>query len=212
MKAVAASAPAGGPEALRRPGPVPVGSAGDPTANWSAVRRAVLGVLRDRPRGIPGRGIAVVLGLSERHIRQELDALADQGFARFANEHVTWGCDLIEVLLWHIDLTEQCVEALAFLPPRRPRREVACPTRVPAEFWPMFWSGSRGSDAVLPRDSFQVACTLLDCPDRAAQTWALRYLPLDAIERCRRIRGFDSGEVASAIDGAIALRQRAIGD
>ena len=187
----------------------PVGSAGDPTANWSEARRAVLGVLRDRPRGIPERGIAVLLELSEHRVRQDLEALADQGFARCANEHVTWGCDLIEVLLWHIDLTQQCVEALAFLPPRRPREEVSCPTRVPAEFWPMFWSGSRGSDAVLPRDSFNVACELLDCPDRAAQTWALRYLPLDVLERCRGIRGYDSGEIASALDGAIALRQQA---
>ena len=44
-----------------------------------------------------------------------------------------------------------------------------CRAGVPAEFWPMFWSGSRGSDAVLPRDAFHVACTLLDCGDRAAQ-------------------------------------------
>ena len=144
-------------------------------------------------------------------MRQDLEALADQGFARCANALVTWGCDLIEVLLWHIDFTEQCVEALAFLPPRRPRGEVSCPTGVPAEFWAMFWAGSRGSDAVLPRDSFHVACTLLDCPDRAAQTWALRYLPLEVLERCRGLRGFDEDEIASALDGAIALRQQATG-
>jgi hypothetical protein len=53
------------------------------------------------------------------------------------------------------------------VPRDRPRGESTCPSKVPAEFWPMFWLGARGSDAVLPRDAFHVACTLLDCIESA---------------------------------------------
>ena len=92
MVGVAASPPAAGSEVRRWPVPGPVASAGDPTANWSEARRAVLGVLRDRPRGIPARGIAVLLELSEHRVRQDLEALADQGFAG-AQRAGDWGCD-----------------------------------------------------------------------------------------------------------------------
>jgi hypothetical protein len=191
-----------------RQGPDSDAAGGDPTVQWSDARRRVIGVLRDRPRGVPESGVAAMAELSEDRVRHELRALADTGFARCAPEHVTWGCEVVEVPLWHIVLTEPCVRALAFLPRRRPRGESTCPSKVPAEFWPMFWSGARGSDAVLPRDAFHVACTLLDCPDRAAQAWALRHLPIEALESCRSIRGYDTGEIASAIDATLAVRRQ----
>lgn len=205
------SAPAAEPDKDPRPAPTLLFAGGDPTASWPEPRRAVLGVLRERPRGSPEGTIAALTGLSQRRVRQELEALADLGFARRATDMVPWGYDLVEVLLWHIELSEPCVNALAFLPRRR-RSEAPCPTRVPAEFWMMFCSGDRGSDAVLPRDSFHVACTLLDCPDRAAQAWALRHLPVETLERCRRMRGFDEGEIAGALDAAIAARQQTTRD
>lgn len=189
-----------------RPAPNRLLAVDDPTADWPEARREVLGVLRGRPRGTPEVAVRALTGLPERRVSQELETLADMGFARCASEMVLWGRDLVEVLLWHIDLSEACVKALAFLPRRR-RSAPSCPTKVPAEFWMMFWSGARGSDAVLPRDSFDVACTLLDCPDRAAQAWALCRLPVETLERCRRMRGFDVGEIAAALDAAIAARQ-----
>ena len=209
MHGVASSGSAAEANKHRRPASVVVFPDEDPTANWSETRRAVLSVLRERPRGTTEGGVAVLAELSERRARWELEALAEMDFARCATETVPWGCDLVEVLLWHIKLTEPCVKALPFLPRRPQPDEASWPSKVPAEFWAMFWAGSRGSDAVLPRDSFHVACTLLDCPDRAAQSWALRRLPLETLERCRRLRGFDEGETASALDAAIAERRRA---
>ena len=188
--------------------PATVSDKGDPTTGWTAAQRMVIGVLRNRPRGTTARQVAAMAGLSERHVRRTLKALADQGFTRLATENVAWGCRLLEVSLWRLDLTEPCVRALAFLPRRCEPVDDTCPSEVPAEFWPMFWSGARGSDALLPRDSFHVACTLLDSPDRAAQTWALQYLPLETLDKYRTMRGFDGGEMASALDAATAERRR----
>lgn len=192
----------------RRAGiPATVAAEGDPTADWPASWRAVFGVLRSRPLGTTASQVAAMAGLAERHVHRTLDVLADQGFARCGTEKVVWGCGLVEVSLWRLDLTESCVRALAFVPRRCEPFDDACPPGVPAEFWPMFWSGSRGSDAVLPRDAFDVACTLLDCGDRAAQAWALQYMPLGILERCRSMRGYDVGEIAAAIDAAVAERR-----
>ena len=189
--------------------PVTIAAKGDPTADWATAQRAVAGVLRNRPRGTTALQIAAVVGLSERHVQRTLRHLADRGFARSSEEKIPWGNNLLKVQLWRLDLTEQCVRALAFLP-RCP--DIAVSTysqRVPPEFWPMFWSGTRGSDIQLPRDSFLVACTLLDCPDRAAQVWALQHLPAETLKRCRTMRGYDHGEIATALDAAIVEREQA---
>ena len=188
--------------------PATISAKGDPTTGWTAAQRTVVGVLRNRPRGTTGRQIAAVAGLSERHVQRTLRTLADQGFTRLDNERVPWGCRLLEVPLWRLDLTERCVRALAFLPRRYGPVDYTCPKQIPAEFWPMFWSGARGSDARLPEDSLHVACTLLESPDRAAQTWALQYLPLETLKKCRTTRGYHEGETASALDAAIAERER----
>ena len=191
--------------------PATIAAKGNPTAAWPPAWRAVFAVLRSRPLGTAASQVAAMAGLSERHVCRTLKALADQGFARCADERVVWGCGTVEVSLWRLDLTELCVRAMAFVPRRCEPFDDTCPPGVPAEFWPMFWSGSRGSDAVLPRDAFDVACTLLDCGDRAAQVWALQRLPLWALEKRRAMRGCDDGEVAGAIDAAVAERRRLAG-
>ena len=189
--------------------PVTIAVKGDPTADWTEAQRAVTGVLRNRPRGTTTPQIAAVAGLSERHVQRTLRDLAGHGFARFSEEKVPWGNNLLEVQLWHLDLTEQCVRALAFLPRLPGPSDSTCPQRIPPEFWPMFWSGTRGSDIELPRDSLQVACSLLDCPDRAAQVWALQHLPIETLKLCRTMRGYDQGEIATALDAAISERGQA---
>lgn len=189
--------------------PVTIAAKGDPTAVWTDAQRAVAGVLRSRPRGTTAPHIAAVAGMSERHVQRTLRDLASQGFARFSEEKVPWGNNLLEVQLWHLYLTEQCIRALAFLPRRFDPADNTCPQRIPPEFWPMFWSGTRGSDIHLPRDSLQVACTLLGCPDRAAQVWALQHLPIETLKLCRTMRGYDQGEIATALDSAICEREQA---
>lgn len=189
--------------------PVTIAAKDDPTTDWTEAHRAVAGVLRNRPRGTTIPQIAAVAGLSERYVQRTLRDLASQGFACFSEEKIPWGNNLLEVELWRLDLTEQCVRALAFLPRYPEPADNTCPQQVPPEFWPMFWSGTRGSDIRLPRDSFQVACTLLSCPDRAAQVWALQHLPIETLKRCRTMRGYDQGEIATALDAAISERERA---
>lgn len=189
--------------------PVTIAAKGNPTANWTMAQRAVAGVLRNRPRGTTALQIAAIAGLSERYVQRILRELASQGFARFSKERVPWGNSLLEVQLWRLDLTEQCVRALAFLPRHPDRADNTRSQRIPPEFWAMFWSGIRGSDIRLPRDSFHVACTLLGCPDRAAQVWALQHLSIGTLKRCRAMRGYDQGEIATALDVAISEREQA---
>lgn len=153
--------------------------------------------------------VSALAGLAPTAAVSALDALADRGLARCSAEKVLWGCGLVEVRLWRLALSEACVGALAVLPRRPPPADGPCPAGVPAEFWTMFWSGSRGSDAQLPRDALHVATTLLDCPNRAAQSWALQYLPVETLKECRTMRGFDSGQVAAALDAALAERSAA---
>lgn len=191
--------------------PVTIAAKGDPTADWTGAKRAVAGVLRNRPRGTTSPQVAAAAGLSERHAQRTLRDLESQGFARLSQEKIPWGSKLLQVQLWHLDLTEQCVRALAFLPRCTDLVDDTCPEQVPPEFWPMFWSGVRASDIELPRDAFHVACTLLDCPDRAAQVWALQHLPIETLRMCLTMRGYDHGEIATALDGAISEREQVHG-
>lgn len=188
--------------------PATIAAKGDPTAKWSAAQRAAVGVLRNRPRGTTAGQIAIAAGISEHRVKWSLKRLAKQGFVCLGKEKVPWGQEMLEVQLWRLDLTERCVRALAFLARCPDPGGSACPERVPPEFWPMFWSGARGSDARLPEDSLHVACTLLDCPDRVARAWALQHLPVEILKTCRAMRGYDQGEVASALDAAIDARER----
>ena len=191
--------------------PVTFAAKGDPTADWTGTKRTVASVLRSRPRGTTTPQVAAAAGLSERRAQRTLRDLESQGFARLSQEKIPWGNKLLEVELWRLDLTEQCVRALAFLPRHPVPVNSTCPERVPPEFWPMFWSGVRGSDIELPRDAFHVACTLLDCPDRAAQMWALQHLPIATLKMCRTTRSNDHGEIATALDGAISEREQVHG-
>ena len=114
-----------------------------------------LGSTSNLVRIVPGAAVAEPAGVTD-------------GGDPTAGRLATWRT-VFAVLRSRPPRDRRCVRAMAFVPRRRDPVDDTCPAGVPAEFWPMFWSGSRGSDAVLPRDAFHVACTLLDCGDRAAQ-------------------------------------------
>ena len=177
-----------------------------PVAGLSRGQRAVMGVLRGRIRGTALSQVATEARLSEDHARRCLNALAEKGFARREDASVPWGYGSLKTVLWSLDLTEECVTALAYLPPRPRRDDDTCPERVPPEFWSLFWNGASAKDLRLPDDAFCVATSLLDGPDPVARTWALRCLPIDDLRRCRDMRGYDTGEIAARIDKAIAQR------
>ena len=184
-------------------------SRGHPAAGMSSGQRAVMTALRGRLRGSTVTGIAERSGLSERHTRRCLNALQERGFARGDDTSAPWGYGSLRVRLWSLALTDACLAALPYLPRRREPFGRQCPERVPARFWYLFWSGSQGGDLVLPRDAHFVACTLLDSPDPAARSWALRHLPVEALSECRTMRGYDTGAISALLDTAIRERSDA---
>ena len=193
-------------EAMRARLPATLDPADNPIADLTSGQRAVMAVLRNRIRGTAVEQVAETSGLTVEHATSCLETLAARGYARCEDTSVPWGYGSLVIPLWSLDLTEECVLALGFLPRQPEPIDYSCPKKVPAEFWWLFWSGSQGGDLTLPRDAFFVACTLLDGPDRAAREWALRCLPVESLRRCRGMRGYDVGPLASGIDAAIEER------
>ena len=178
----------------------------DPTVHMTPAERACLAVLRERPRGVRAEEVAVAALISKRHAQRCLGRLAENEYAQRDSASIPWGYKSLDVDLWFLNLTEECVTALAYLP-RRPRSgHGECPGRVPPEFWWVFWSGSEAGELKLPEHADYVAGVLLDGPDRAARKWALNTLPVSALSKCRQMRGYDTGHLAACLDAAIETR------
>lgn len=193
-------------EAMRARLPATLEPEDNPIADLTSGQRAVMGVLRSRIKGTAVEQIAETADLTAEHTLDCLEALSDRGFARCEDTSVPWGYGSLTVPLWFLELSEDCATAMAYLPWRIEPANHACPDGVPPELWSMFWSGSNAGDLRLPEDAFQVAGSLLDGPDPVGRVWALQHLPVEALQRCRAMRGYDVEPLASAIDTAIAER------
>lgn len=193
-------------EAMRARLPATLQPEDNPIADLTSGQRTVMAVLRNRPRGAEAEQIASASGLTVEHTASCLEALSRRGYTCCKEASVAWGYGSLTVPLWSLDLNDECILALAFLPRRPDPVDRSLPEQIPPEFWWLFWSGSHAGDLRLPEDAFQVACTLLDGPDRAAREWALRCLPVEALQRCRGMRGYDIDPLASVIDAAILER------
>ena len=178
----------------------------DPTVGMTPAERACLAVLRSRPRGVRAEEVAVAAHISKRHAQRSLGRLAESKFARSEVASIPWGYKSLDVHLWYLDLTEECVTALAHLPRLSRSEDGECPEQVPPEFWWVFWSGTEAGLLKLPEHADYVASVVLDSPDRAAREWALKTLPVSALSKCRQMRGYDTGRLASCIDAAIDRR------
>lgn len=198
---------AGSPAATRPAGTRPAGI--DAVSGMTAGERAVMSALRARLRGCTVSGLARRTGLSERHTRRCLNALERRGFVQGETANVPWGYGSLRARLWSLVRTGECLAALPYLRLQTEPFGRECPERVPARFWYLFWSGSQGGDLRLPQDAIFIACALLDSPDAAAESWALRHLPLEALRECRTMRGYDTGHVAASLDAALEERLRA---
>ena len=196
-------------EAMRARLPATLKPEDNPVADLTSGQRAVMGVLRNRINGTTAEQIAEKASLTVEHTLTCLDALFERGYARCEDTSVPWGYGSLTLPLWSLNLTEECITALAFLPWRVEPTSRSCPSRLPPELWSQFWSGSHAGDLRLPEDAWEIACTLLDCPDPIGRVWALQHLPVEALERCRTMRGYDVEPLASSIDAAIA--ERAVG-
>ena len=179
----------------------------DPLAGSPESHRRILAALRARHNGATAALVAEDAEVSVSHARRCLRLLRDKGFVRCKDVNIPWGYRHSMVRLWELKLTTRTLDAL----PRLPWRPVSDPPHggVPPEYWWLFWSGTSAADLRLPEDSLQIADALIGGPSFRARRWALAHLPVEALQELRTMRGYDTGELADALDSAVCERSRA---
>ena len=103
-------------EAMRARLPATLKPEDNPVADLTSGQRAVMGVLRNRINGTTAEQIAEKASLTVEHTLTCLDALFERGYARCEDTSVPWGYGSLTLPLWSLNLTEECITALAFLP------------------------------------------------------------------------------------------------
>lgn len=178
------------------------------TSSLSRGGLALMDALRRRPSGATLSKIAELAGMSERHSRRCLQELAERGFCEQAEEAVADGYMTIKVPLWRLTFSPVCLKALGELPPLPPlRSDHVRPNEVPHRYWGMFWSGATGQELRMDKDGLLVAGALIGSANLGAECWALRHTATEDLRHLRQMRGYDSGDVAAAVDAE--LRRRA---
>ncbi len=181
-----------------------------PWNEWSEAQRRVFAAVRSHHlKGGLTAQIANTANVSPSHTRRCLRALASSDFVNCDEQVSTWGYDCISFKIWQLSFTPQTTAAMMHLPYQPLLPLQAPPTRVPPEFWWVFWSGFCASRLRLPEDGLLVAETMLSVPDQWARLWALQYAPLDALRELRTMRGYTTGEVAQDLELAIEQRSHA---
>ena len=161
----------------------------------------VLTVLRSYLNGADSAVTADAAGLTRRHTQRVLRSLESDGYVDSAVTQMPWKHGTRRVLSWRLAVPGPCDDLRPYLPVMRWRRRARCPETLPPQFWYLFWSGPSPVDIRLPRDALLVANRLLNgrLLDFDARRWALRCLPLDALEAQTGIPGCpESVELAVA--------------
>lgn len=185
------------------------GAPPSPLAGLARGPRRVLAMLRTRLAGATVARVAAETGLSESHVRRCLRELRRRDLAECEETAVMWGYEARRDRLWRLRMSEQTLRALPQIGWAEPADPPEPPTKVPPEFWYLFWSGQCASRLTLTQDALHIADTLVGSPNRAARAWALARLPLDELMELRSMRGYDTGVVASWLDLTIEERSHA---
>ncbi len=185
-------------------------TAEQPCIEWSEAQRRVFQAVRSHHlKGGVTTQIANTANVSLSHTHRCLHNLASNGFVKSEEQVSTWGYDCIPFKIWQLSFTPQSITAMMQLPYQPLPPLQAPPTRVPPEFWWVFWSGFCASRLRLPKDGLLVAETMLSAHDQWARLWALQYAPLEALRELRTMRGYTTGEIAQDLELAIEQRSHA---
>lgn len=190
----------------------PMRSAGrvDPLADSPEAHRLILSALRVRLDGAPASFLAKKTGLSASYTRKCLRQLEYAGFVRRELTHIRWGYGRRKVCIWGLATNSQTIAALPRLPPTQPDpSEVQEPTRVPPEYWNVFWSGMSAADLRLPEDALYIADTMIGGSSFRARNWALTHLPVETLQQLRTMRGYDTETISIQLNETIRVRSRA---
>ena len=149
----------------------------------------VLSVLHAHLDGADSALVAQTAGITRRHTQRVLVALAADGYLTSAVRTLPWGHGTRRVRIW--SLTEGADALSPYLPRVRQARRATCPRTLPSDLWHLFWSGPDPAGIRLPRDALLVANRLLNGRglDPDAKRWALRHLPLEALQAQTGIPG-----------------------
>lgn len=163
-------------------------------------------------RGASAGRIAEYTGMTSGHARRCMKALEARGLVRCEVQAVLCGYKLVDHNIWDFATEELRMEAMR-LPFLAPRPQPP-PASVPVEFWWALWSEPTADriDLTDEDDCLAAAARLVACPHPAPKNWALMALPLTVLRKLRAVRGYDRGEIAQAIDSAIAARANADDD
>ena len=148
-----------------------------------------LSALQGFLEGAGSATVAQTAGITRRHAQRVLAALAADGYLTSAVRTLPWCHGTRRVRIW--SLTEQADALSPYLPRLRRACRAACPPTLPGDLWHLFWSGPDPADIRLPRDALLVANRLLNGRglDPDAKRWALRHLPLEALQAQTGIPG-----------------------
>ncbi len=160
-----------------------------------------LGTVRAYAQGVEVEFIARMSGLNPGHVGWALQCLEREGLVSVESRTIPWYYDSRPAHRWRENpvpqLLGQPLPSFTSLP------NPSLPTRIPPQFWWMFWSGTDPMFLSLPEHAWYVASRML-VPNGSmryppAETWALNHLPPWALRKLLDSRGYGDSPVASRI-------------
>ena len=162
----------------------------------------VLATVRAYAQGVEVEFIAQMSGLERDHVRLALQGLEDEELVSVDSLTIPWYYGSRQVDRWR----EKPVRELLGQPlpsfTRPPDRSPA--SRIPPQYWWMFWSGIDPMFLRLPDHAWYVASRML-APEGSmrylpGETWALNHIPGWALRKLLTSRGYGDSPVASRIN------------
>ncbi len=187
------------PQGYRFPG-------GGPFAARPFCLGVVLGAVRAYPQGVEIDYITRMSGLEPDHARLALQRLKGEGLVWVDERTIPWYYGSRRADRWRErpvpDLLGQPMPTFTHPPDSSP------PTRIPPQFWWMFWSGTDPMFLRLPEHAWYVGSRML-APQGSmrylpGETWALNHLPGWALRKLLDSRGYEDSPVASRIKWRLA--------
>lgn len=188
--------------------PLHLDAADNPISSMTDGERLVMQILRALYRGATLSRIVEESRLSRAHVLRCLESLERRGYITHKTTRVSLGYSSIQTAVWSLADTQECMDAIAYLP-WRPLSPENRTDRIPREFWWVFWSGTSAGDLDLAdeRDALFAADSMIGGPDALARHWGLQYLPLGALKNLTTLRGYDKGEIAQTLRSTVHCRE-----
>ena len=167
---------------------------------------AALAVSREFPWGVETGYFAKAASLDLEHAQGAFERLALRGYVTQVETRIRWYYGSRQAKLWR-EIPRG--ELLARPVPRYKPADTG-DDRVPPQFWWLFWSGPDPWYLRVSKHSWYIASRVL-APRGSmrclyAETWALEHLPLGALRKLLRGRGYRDTPVGARIEFALLSR------